>query len=247
MQLSEPSQLAHMHTRPRILCVEDDAEIAHMMGEILKENGLSPVFVGSAANMDGELQRQDFDLVVLDVMLPDEDGLSICQRLRRQSSIPIIMVTARGEDIDRILGLELGADDYVTKPFNSRELIARIRALLRRAASENTPPRPRPMTFLGWRIDPTTRELHDPTGLRITLTSAEFDLLLAFCRHPGQVLSREQLIELVHGGLVGSVERSIDVHISRIRQKIEPDPKDRSMIKTVRLGGYVFTPQVELA
>jgi two-component system, OmpR family, response regulator len=249
MLVSEHSQFPHPHARPRILCVEDDAEIAQMMGEILEENGLAPVFVGSAADMDSELQRQDFDLVVLDVMLPDEDGLSICQRLRQQSSIPIIMVTARGEAIDRILGLELGADDYVTKPFNSRELIARIRALLRRAASEPTPARlrPRPMTFLGWRIDPTTRELHDPTGLRITLTSAEFDLLLVFCRHAGQVLSREQLIELVHGGLVGSVERSIDVHISRIRQKIEPDPRDRLMIKTVRLGGYLFTPTVEQA
>jgi two-component system, OmpR family, response regulator len=220
-----------------------------MMSEILKENGLAPVFVTSAADMDSRLQRENFDLVVLDVMLPDEDGLSICQRLRQQSSIPIIMVTARGEAIDRILGLELGADDYVTKPFNSRELIARIRALLRRAAGEpaSVRLRPRPMTFAGWRIDPTRRELHDPTGLRIMLTSAEFDLLLAFCRHPGQILSREQLIELVHGGLAGSVERSIDVHISRIRQKIEPDPKDRSMIKTVRLGGYVFTPLVEQA
>lgn len=218
-----------------------------MMSDVLEDNGMSPVFVGSAIDMDDQLRREPFDLVVLDVMLPDEDGLSICQRLRHQSPIPIIMVTARGEAVDRILGLELGADDYVTKPFNSGELVARIRALLRRAASESTSThtRPRPLRFAGWRIDPTLRELLDPTGLKITLTSVEFDLLLAFCRRPGQVLSREQLIELVHGGLAGSVERSIDVHISRIRQKIEPDPRERSMIKTVRLGGYVFTPAVE--
>src|SRR5262245_11263814 len=247
MQILDYDVVTFPVTNARILCVEDDADIARMLAEVLEDSGFRPVLVGSGAEMDARLKRESFDVIVLDVMLPGEDGLSICRRLRTSSSIPIILVTARGEDIDRILGLELGADDYVTKPFNSRELIARIRALLRRAASETTPRRPRPMTFLGWRIDPTTRELHDPTGLRITLTSAEFDLLLAFCRHPGQGRSREQLIELVHGGLVGSVERSIDVHISRIRQKIEPDPKDRSMIKTVRLGGYVFTPQVELA
>ncbi|WP_407158518.1 response regulator [Bradyrhizobium sp. STM 3557] len=249
MQVSEPSQVPYPHTRPRILCVEDDAEIAQMMGEILEENGFAASFVGSAADMDSELHRGEFALVVLDVMLPDEDGLSICRRLRRQSSIPIIVVTARAETVDRVVGLELGADDYVTKPFNSRELIARIRALLRRAASEPSlrRQRSRPLTFAGWRIDPTTRELHDPTGLKIALTSVEFDLLLALCCHAGEVLSREQLMEIVHGGSAGSVERSIDVHISRIRQKIEPDPRERSMIKTVRLGGYLFTPTVEQA
>lgn len=245
----ERDVLPYPATQARILCVEDDPEIAHMLSDVLEDNGFAPVFVGSAAEMDALLQRESIDLVVLDVMLPGEDGLSICRRLRQSSSIPIIMVTARGEDLDRILGLELGADDYVTKPFNSRELMARIRALLRRAESgaASTRHRARPLTFAGWRIDPTRRELHDSTGVRIMLTSAEFDLLLAFCRNPGKVLSREQLIELAQGGLAGPVERSIDVHISRIRQKIEPDPKDRSMIKTVRLGGYLFTPAVEPA
>jgi two-component system OmpR family response regulator len=247
MRLPEQSLQLRPNAGARVLCVEDDVEIAQMMTEVLEDNGFAPVFVGSAPEMDALLKRESIDLVVLDVMLPGEDGLSICRRLRMSSSIPIIMVTARGEDIDRILGLELGADDYVTKPFNSRELVARIRALLRRAesGSMSARDRPRPLTFAGWRIDPTTRELHDPAGVRITLTSAEFDLLLAFCRNPGKVLSRDHLIELVHGGLTGPVERSIDVHISRIRQKIEPDPNDRSMIKTVRLGGYVFTPVVE--
>jgi two-component system, OmpR family, response regulator len=231
----------------RILCVEDDPEIARLLTEVLEDSGFAPCFVGSAVDMDAVLKRESIDLVVLDVMLPGEDGLSICRRLRTLSSIPIIMLTARGEDVDRILGLELGADDYVVKPFNSRELVARIRALVRRAAGwpASVRPRPQPLTFTGWRIDPLTRELYDPAGVKITLTSVEFDLLLAFCRNPGQVMSREQLIELVHGGHAGPIERSIDVHISRIRQKIEPDAKERSIIKTVRLGGYVFTPNVE--
>ncbi len=141
-----------------------------MLTEVLEENGFAPCFVGSAPEMDAVLKRESVDLIVLDVMLPGEDGLSICLRLRTASSIPIIMVTARGEDIDRILGLEFGADDYVAKPFNTRELVARIRALLRRAeaGSSQTRLRPRPLTFAGWRIDPTTRELRDPDGVKIT-------------------------------------------------------------------------------
>jgi two-component system, OmpR family, response regulator len=233
----------------RILCVEDDREIARLLTEVLEDSGFAPCFVGSAVDMDIILNRESIDLVVLDVMLPGEDGLSICRRLRMSSAIPIIMLTARGEDVDRILGLELGADDYVVKPFNSRELVARIRALLRRTEgrSASVRQRPQPLTFAGWRIDPEARELYDPAGVKIMLTSVEFDLILAFCRNPGQVMSREQLIELVHGGHAGPIERSIDVHISRIRQKIEPDAKERSMIKTVRLGGYVFTSTVEPA
>jgi two-component system OmpR family response regulator len=235
--------------RARILCVEDDADIARMLTDVLKENGFEPFFVGSAIAMDAMLKQGSIDLVILDVMLPGEDGFSICRRLRATSSIPIVMLTARGEEIDRILGLEIGADDYVSKPFSSRELIARIRALLRRAESGPGPFgfRIRPLRFDGWCIDPTARELFDSDGIKIALTSVEFDLLLAFCRHPGQILSRERLIDLIHGGNAGSIERSVDVHISRIRQKIEADPRDPSMIKTVRLGGYVFAPIVEQA
>jgi two-component system, OmpR family, response regulator len=233
--------------KARILCVEDDADLARMLVDVLAENGFESAYAGSATEMDAVLQHGGVDLVVLDVMLPGEDGLSVCRRLRAVSSIPIIMVTARGEDIDRILGLEIGADDYVSKPFNSRELVARIRTILRRA--ENPPGlarlRQRPLKFSGWRIDPTLRQLTDPDGIRIALTSVEFDLLLALCHHPGQILTRDQLIELAHGRLAGSIERSIDVHISRIRQKIECDPRDPRLIKTVRLGGYVFTPAVE--
>ncbi|HEY8337289.1 MAG TPA: response regulator [Tardiphaga sp.] len=231
---------------PRILCVEDDNDIAGMLNEALKESGFETFFVTSAPEMDAVLQRDHVDLVLLDVMLPGEDGLSICRRLRAASAIPIIMLTARGEEIDRVLGLEIGADDYVAKPFSSRELVARIRALLRRTEAAPGPrPRAAPLLFAGWRIDPTARELSDSEGTRIALTSVEFDLLLAFCHHPAEILSRERLSELIHGGAVRSLDRSIDVHISRIRQKIENDPRNPLMIKTVRLGGYVFTPIVE--
>ena len=233
--------------KARILCVEDDADIARMMVDVLKEGDFEPSSVGSAAEMSLVLEREPVDLIILDVMLPGEDGFSICRRLRATSSIPIIIVTARGEEIDRVLGLEFGADDYVAKPFSSRELVARIRALLRRSETSPFPPRSRShqITFAGWLLDPATRVLLDPEGVRISLTSVEFDLLLAFCRNAGQVLSRERLRELIHGVQVGSIERSIDVHISRIRQKIEADLRDPLMIKTIRLGGYLFTPVVE--
>jgi two-component system OmpR family response regulator len=230
----------------RILLVEDDAEISRMLAEVLVANGFAAKAVASAQDMDSLLEREHIDLVVLDVMLPGEDGFSICQRLRAASGTPIIMLTALGEPVDRIVGLEIGADDYVTKPFNSRELIARIRALLRRSRSAGAMARHavRPLSFVGWRIDPIERQLYSPEGVRLSTTSAEFDLLLAFCRNPGRILSREQLLDLTHGGLAGPTERSVDVHITRIRQKIEPDPRNPTLIKTIRLGGYMFTPAV---
>ena len=231
----------------RILIVEDDVAIHRMLSETLSENGFSVSVAISATEMDRALRREEIDLVVLDVMLPGEDGFSICGRLRASSNLPILMLTALGEEVDRIVGLEIGADDYVTKPFNSRELVARIRALLRRVRSfgVKTGQRLGPLRFAGWRIVPAERRLLSPEGVRVTTTSAEFDLLIAFCQHSGEVLSREQLLELTHGGLAGPIERSVDVHISRIRQKIEPDPRDPTFIKTVRLGGYIFTPEVE--
>ena len=231
----------------RILLVEDDAAIARMLTETLGESGFAARSVSSAAQMDRVLDREDIDLILLDVLLPGEDGLSICRRLRAASAVPIIMLTALGEEPDRIAGLEIGADDYVTKPFSSKELVARIRALLRRAraAGGANIDSAAPLGFSGWRIFPARRQLFNPGGARVVTTSAEFDLLLAFCQNPGRVLSREQLLELTHGGLAGPIERSVDVHISRIRQKIEPDPRDPTLIKTVRLGGYIFTPGVE--
>jgi two-component system, OmpR family, response regulator len=241
--LSSVSPNAHAH----LLIVEDDVVIHRMLTETLSENGFVVTGVVSAAEMDRALAREAIDLVVLDVMLPGEDGFSICSRLRASSNLPILMLTALGQEIDRVVGLEIGADDYVTKPFNSRELVARIRALLRRARSSGASAGKRlgPLRFAGWRIFPTERRLLSPEGVRVTTTSAEFDMLLAFCQHAGEVLSREQLLELTHGGAAGPIERSVDVHVSRIRQKIEPDPRDPSFIKTVRLGGYIFTPEVE--
>lgn len=237
---ASPSSAGH------ILLVEDDAEISGMVRQVLSENGFTACSVGSAAEMEPVLARGNVDLVVLDVMLPGEDGFSICRRLRATSGIPIIMLTALGEDVNRIIGLEIGADDYVTKPFNSRELVARIRALLRR--TYDTPlsrSRPRAFRFAEWLIDPTSRQLRNPEDVLVAMTSAEFDLLLAFCQNPGQVLSREQLLDLTLSGSAGPTERTIDVHVSRVRQKIEPDASDPSFIKTVRLAGYIFTPAVK--
>lgn len=218
-----------------------------MLTTALAESGFTAVAVGSGGEMDRALARAAADVIVLDVMLPGEDGISICRRLRSASSVPIIMLTALGEEIDRVLGLEMGADDYVTKPFSSRELIARIRALLRRTNVDQAfgAASARPFRFNGWTLDPSRRELLDPDGAHVTLTSAEFDLLLAFCQNPGQVLSREKLLDVTHCGNAGPIERSIDVHVSRIRQKLEADPRDPVLIKTVRLGGYLFTPTIE--
>ncbi len=232
----------------RILIVEDDIEIARMLGATLAENGMVVEIAESGAEMDTLMRNRAFDLVVLDVMLPGEDGLSICRRLRAETTIPILMLTALGEEVDRIVGLEIGADDYVTKPFSAREVTARIRALLRRTAY--APPetnRQKVLRFNGWRLDPLRRQLHDPSNARVATTTHEFDLLLAFCRNAGRVLSREQLLAVTHAGLAGPIERSIDVHVSRIRQKIELDARDPVLLKTVRLGGYVFTATVEEA
>ena len=237
----------HSASDARILLVEDESEIAQILTTALEESGFSVIAVRSAGEMDSVLGKEHVDVAVLDVMLPGEDGFSICRRLRSASTLPIIMLTALGDEIDRVVGLEVGADDYVTKPFSSRELIARIRALLRRARDT----RPAEVDsshifhFAGWTLDPSHRELIDSHGTHVTLTSAEFDLLLSFCQRPRQILSREQLLELTRCGHAGPIERSIDVHVSRIRQKIELDPRDPTLIKTVRLGGYLFTASVQ--
>lgn len=231
----------------RILVVEDDRDSAQLLVELLRAQGFAASAVRSAPEMDAVLKREHVDLMLLDIGLPGEDGFSICRRVRAAQSIPIIIVSGRAEGTDRIVGLEIGADDYIVKPFDARELIARIRALLRRVQSF---PGARDrcaeaMRFAGWHLDPVMRRLQDPNGQRVAMTSVEIDLLLAFCRNPRRVLSRERLLDLIHGGPAGSTERSIDVHVSRIRQKIERDPRDPALIRTVRLGGYLFTPVVE--
>lgn len=231
----------------RILVVEDDRDIASMLIDLMKEAGYAAEAVGSAVEMDRLLRKKEFQLIILDGMLPGEDGFSICRRIRSSDTIPILMLTALSKEIDRVVGLELGADDYVTKPFNSRELLARVKALLRRSSySMQAKPSLESMTFAGWRIDPVTRELTDSEGVHVSLTTAEFDVLLVFCQNPRQVMTRQEILTRTHAGSAGPVERSIDVHVSRVRQKIEPNYKEPTFIKTVRLGGYIFTPEVAI-
>lgn len=232
----------------KILIVEDDPEIGKLLALAVQENGMTPTVAEDGHVMNALLRSNEFDLIILDVMLPGEDGLSICRRIRSEKTIPIILLTALGEEVDRIVGLEVGADDYITKPFSPREVVARIRSLLRRASyglSHSTVQRT--LRFEGWQIDPLRRQLHDPSNARVAVTTTEFDLLLAFCRNPGRVITREELLSLTHTGLAGPIERSVDVHISRLRQKIEADPKIPIFLQTVRLGGYVFTARVEQA
>ncbi len=233
-------------TNAQILIVEDDPEIGKLLALTMRENGMIPTVAEDGHVMLALLRNNSFDLILLDVMLPGEDGVSICRKIRAERTIPIILVTALGEEIDRIVGLEVGADDYITKPFSPREVVARIRSVLRRASyGLVSTPGQRKLRFDGWQIDPVRRQLHDPSNARIALTTTEFDLLMAFCRNPGRVITREELLSLTHAGLAGPIERSIDVHISRLRQKIETDPKEPTLLQTVRLGGYTFTAIVE--
>ncbi|MFK0161201.1 response regulator [Rhizobium sp. NPDC090279] len=237
-----------LETKAHMLVVEDDQEIARMLLELVRENGFDATAVNSGSEMDRALSGRTFDLVILDAMLPGEDGFSICRRLRASSRTPILMLTALREDIDRIIGLELGADDYVTKPFNPRELIARLKALLRRASympEQADGDDLSKVTFAGWVVDPKSRQVTDPDGAEVSMTTAEFDLLVALCKNPNKILSREQLLSMTHAGAAGPVERSVDAHVSRLRQKIEPSLKDPTLIKTVRLGGYMFAVKVE--
>ena len=230
----------------KILIVEDDPVIGKMLAQTMLENGMVATIAEDGKVMQSLLRSNAFDLILLDVMLPGEDGLSLCKRIRSEKIIPIILLTALGEEVDRIVGLEVGADDYITKPFSPREVVARIRSVLRRASyGLVTVSGQARLRFEGWKIDPIRRQLHDPSNARVALTTTEFDLLLAFCRNPGRVITREELLSFTHTGLAGPIERSIDVHVSRLRQKIEPDPKEPVFLQTVRLGGYTFTATVE--
>jgi two-component system, OmpR family, response regulator len=236
-----------MDTLSRIAVVEDDPEISRMMTSYMTDNGFEVAAARSGRDLDRVMSSGGkIDCVILDVGLPGEDGLSICRRLRGKSSVPIIMVTGRGTDTDRIVGLELGADDYLPKPFNPRELLARVRAVMRRSAMVEQPAAetPQSLTFEGWRLDMARRQLFAPDGAPRSLTSGEFNILAIFCQHPRKVLSRDDLLDLLHGRAAAVFDRSIDVQISRLRRKIETNLKDPSFIKTVRYGGYFFTPQV---
>ena len=237
-----------MSTSPHILVVEDDREISALVARYLKANDCRVAVAPDGREMDRRLADGRFDLIVLDLMLPGEDGLAICRRLRRDTRIPIVMLTAKGDALDRIIGLEMGADDYLAKPFDPRELLARIRAVLRRvgdAAEAPVDKTTRVHGFRGFSLDVLARRLLSPEGAEISLTGAEFDLLLVLVERPGRVLSRDRLLDLTQGRTAGPFERSIDILISRIRRKMETDPHHPDLIKTVRSGGYMFTAEVE--
>jgi two-component system, OmpR family, response regulator len=235
-----------MNTTPHILIVEDDAEIARMVGSFLALSGFRTTHLASGKAVADILDRDPADLVLLDLLLPGEDGLSIARRIRSIHQTPIIMLTAMSEERDRIHGLDLGADDYVTKPFSARELVSRVRAVLRRSEPQMTGVHGMPVhyNFAGWDLDARKRELFDPTSVRVELTSAEFALLRTFCDCPGTVLGRDQLAKLAQGRRVEPYDRSVDTLISRLRSKIEPEETSPTLIKTVRHSGYVFTPSV---
>ncbi len=232
---------------PHILVVDDHREIRDLLARYLVKHGLRVSVANGGGTMKKELKTSAIDLVVLDIMMPGDDGLSLCRHLRETTDLPVILLTAMAEDTDRVVGLEIGADDYVTKPFNPRELLARIKAVLRRARS--LPARREPLDgnrvrFDRWIFDVDQRELLDEEGVATPLSTAEFRLLGAFLDHPRMVLSREQLLDLTSGRAAQVFDRSIDNQVSRLRRKIEADPKNPTLIKTVWGGGYRFTADV---
>lgn len=236
-----------MEQTPHILVVDDHRDIRETLARYLQKNGLRVSAADGGAAMRKSLKTGAIDLVVLDVMMPGEDGLSLCRHLRETTDIPVILLTARGEETDRIVGLEIGADDYVSKPFSPRELLARIHAVLRRARSL---PRPRDavagrrLRFDRWTLDADRRELVGPDDVAVPLSTAEFRLLVAFLQRPKMVLSRDQLLDLTSGRGGDAFDRSIDNQVSRLRKKVEDDPKNPVLIKTVWGGGYMFSADV---
>jgi two-component system, OmpR family, response regulator len=234
-----------MESSPHIVFVEDDEDIRSLVAEFLRRNRFRVSVAREGREMDRLLGSEPVDLLILDIMLPREDGLSICRRIRSASDVPIIMLTARGSEIERVVGLEMGADDYLAKPFSTNELLARIRALLRRAQmSAGASREKRRLSFAGWALDLGSRRLLSPEGTRVPLTAGEFELLVAFCEHPKMLLTREQLLDLTRGRASSPFDRSIDIQVSRLRRKMAADPKEPGLIQTVRAGGYMFTPEV---
>jgi len=223
-------------SRP-ILMIEDDHRLAAMVRDFLGGHGMSVTIAGTAREGMARVEREAFDLVVLDLMLPDGNGLDLCRQIRAQGDLPVLMLTAKGDPLDRIVGLEIGADDYLAKPFEPRELLARIRAVLRRGRDASSAARV--LRFGRLEIDPGAREVR-VDGVRRELTSHQFDLLLALAERAGRVLSRDQLMDLLRGEAYSEFDRSIDVHVGRIRAAIEEDPKHPRRIITVRGAGYVF-------
>jgi two-component system OmpR family response regulator len=234
---------------PHILVVDDDPDICRLISDCLAEFGLRVSCAGDGSSMRKELAQSVVDLIVLDLKLPAEDGMTLARELRAKSSTPIIMVTSRKDDVDRVMGLELGADDYLTKPFNPRELVARIRAVLRRTQLHPVPRAEgdplQALRFGAWELNLRTRRLSSTDGDTVELTHAEFALLVAFLGAPQRILSREQLLELSRGHDDEVFDRSIDVQILRLRRKLETNPSRPELIKTERGAGYFFNASVE--
>ncbi len=232
---------------PHILVVDDHRDIRDSLSRYLTQHGFRVSAAADAAAARRLLHDAALDLVILDIMMPGEDGLSLCRWLRATTAIPVILLTAVADETDRVIGLEMGADDYVTKPFSPRELLARVRAVLRRAAAlpvQRDVTNEQILRFDRWRFHVARQELEDASGLSVTLSTGEFRLLLAFVRHPDQVLSREQLLDLTQGRDAVPFDRSVDNQVSRLRRKIERDPARPQLIKTVWGGGYRFTAKV---
>jgi two-component system OmpR family response regulator len=238
-----------MTQQDHILVVDDDAEIRNLLREYLQKHGYRVTVVADGRAMQAALATARPDLVVLDLMLPGEDGFSLCRTLRARSSLPVIMLTARGEETDRIVGLEMGADDYLAKPFSPRELLARIRSVLRRARSlpDNLAPETvSAFRFGGWTLDAAMRNLTAPDGVVVPLSGTEYRLLRIFLAHPNRVLTRDQLIDLMSSRDAEAFDRSIDVQVSRLRHRLREDAREPAMIKTVRSQGYVLAAHVEI-
>jgi two-component system, OmpR family, response regulator len=240
-----------MKATGHILVVDDQKEICEVVQQYLSSEGYRVSVANEGAGMRRIMDDAEVDLVILDLMLPGEDGLTLARQLREESTVGIIILTGRGETVDRIIGLEMGADDYLPKPFHLRELLARVKSVLRRASSRAQKEKPSGARararFAGWHLDLSTRELVSPNGGEVRLTTGEFDLLAAFVNNANQVLSRDRLLDLARNREAGPFDRTIDVQVGRLRRKLEPDPQKPTMIKTVRGTGYIFTPTVEVS
>ena len=230
-----------------ILIVDDDPEIRRLLADYLARNGFAALAARDGREMWQMLERHVVDLVVLDLMLPDTDGLTLCRDLRAKGNLPVLMLTARGEETDRIVGIEMGADDYLVKPFNPRELLARIKSILRRTRSLPPNLRPEPtrcLSFSGWCLDTATRLLTSPDGVATPLSGGEYRLLRILLDHPNRVLNRDQLTEMIQGREAEPYDRAIDVQVSRLRQRLRDDSREPQLIKTVRGEGYVLASTV---
>ncbi len=236
-----------MEPVPHILVVDDDREIRDLLSRFLEKQGMRVTAARDAREARRVWPLGRYHLVVLDLMMPGEPGLDFARWLRSQSDVPVVILTAMGEETDRIVGLELGADDYVAKPFNPRELLARIRAVLRRASGEGAAKEPpaKVIRFAGWTLEPGRRRLLNPDGAEVSLTGGEYELLLVLVERPNRVLTRDMLMDLLRGRQAGPFDRAIDVAVSRLRRKLEDDGRNPSLIKTVRGGGYVLAATVE--